>query len=182
MARTYTIPGLDDQQAARLQELLQQRLVALLDLQLTLKHVHWNLVGPRFIGVHEMLDPQVAGVRRMSDEVAERIATLGSEPLGTPGSITKLRTWDDYDLGRDTVLAHLGALDIVYRGVIGDHRSAIEESEDLDRVTQDLLIRQSGHLEMYHWFVRAHLESSGGRLRDEGAHTEVGAADRARGE
>ena len=25
---------------------LQQRLVALIDLELTLKHIHWNVVGP----------------------------------------------------------------------------------------------------------------------------------------
>jgi len=59
----FTIPGLTDKQAARLTELLQRQLSTYNDLHLTLKHIHWNVVGPNFIGVHEMLDPQVEAVR-----------------------------------------------------------------------------------------------------------------------
>ena len=46
---------MDNDAAAKTIEALEKRLVALLDLQLTLKHIHWNVVGPNFIGVHEML-------------------------------------------------------------------------------------------------------------------------------
>ncbi len=176
----FTIPKISDDEAKRLTTLLQERLTAALDLQLTLKHVHWNVVGPNFIGVHEMLDPQVDAVRAMSDDLAERIATLGASPAGTPGAILEMRTWDDYGLERDTVGAHLGALDLVYDGVIGDHRSAIAETEELDLVTQDMLIEQAEQMELFQWFVRAHLESSSGRLATEGATTEEEAASAAR--
>ncbi len=107
-------------------DLLQKQLSTYNDLHLTLKHVHWNVVGPNFIGVHEMIDPQVELVRGYADEVAERIATLGFSPQGTPGAILKDRTWDDYSVGRDTVQAHLAALDLVYNGVVEDIRKAIE--------------------------------------------------------
>ena len=99
---------------------LQGRLSAYNDLHLTLKHVHWNVVGPNFIGVHEMLDPQIDLVRGYADEVAERIAAMGGAPRGTVGAIVKDRTWDDYSLDRDTVTAHLAALDLVYNGVVGE--------------------------------------------------------------
>ena len=69
-----------------------------------------------------MLDPQVEEVRGYADAVAERIAALGVPPLGTPGQILKDRTWDDYSLGRDTVPAHLAALDLVYVNVVRDVR------------------------------------------------------------
>ena len=49
-------------------------------------------MGPNFIGVHEVLDPQVASVRLMVDEVAERIATLGGSPVGTPGYVSTHRS------------------------------------------------------------------------------------------
>lgn len=59
-------------------------------------------------------------------------------------------------MGRDTVQAHLAALDLVYTGVIEDIRQAIDETDELDQVTQDLLIGQAGPLEKFQWFVRAH--------------------------
>jgi starvation-inducible DNA-binding protein len=172
---------MDPAVAEKVRDRLQQRLVALIDLELTLKHIHWNVVGPTFIGVHEMLDPQVAAVRKMVDEVAERIATLGGSPVGTPGYVATHRSWDDYPILRATTLEHLGALDIVYGGVVADHRSAIEELEDPDPVTQDLLIEQSAELEQYQWFVRAHLEDRTGALSTAGAHTLADAAAQAGG-
>jgi starvation-inducible DNA-binding protein len=161
-------------------ELLQKALSRYNDLHLTLKHVHWNVVGPNFIGVHEMIDPQVDLVRGYADEVAERIAALGGSPLGTPGAIIEDRTWDDYSVNRDTVQAHLAALNLVYVGVIEDTRKAIEELGDLDPVSEDMLVGHAGELEKFQWFVRAHLENSGGELITEGATTEKSAARKAK--
>lgn len=172
----YTVPGLDEADAGRVIELLQSRLHAYNDLQLTLKHVHWNVVGPHFIAVHEMIDPQVEAVRAMADETAERIATLGGSPKGTPGSLVSERTWDDYSIGRATTQEHLGALDLVYRGVISETRKGIEELDKLDLVTQDMFISQTEKLELFHWFIRAHLENAGGELATSEASDETEAA------
>ncbi|MBY6410424.1 DNA starvation/stationary phase protection protein [Rhodococcus sp. BP-252] len=175
-SNSYTVPGMSTDDGARVATLLQDRLNAFNDLHLTLKHIHWNVVGPNFIAVHEMLDPQVEAVRGFADEVAERIATLGSSALGTPGTIVKQRSWDDYSIGRASAIEHLGALDLVYVGVIEDTRKAIEEIGKIDPITEDLLIGQSGQLELFHWFVRAHLENSGGQLSTAGATSEKQAA------
>jgi len=177
----YTVPGMSDKNSTRVIEILQTRLHAHNDLHLTLKHVHWNVVGPHFIAVHEMIDPQVEAVRAMADDTAERIATLGGSPKGTPGAIVKGRSWDDYDLGRATCEEHLGALDVVYNGVIADHRKAIELAGDIDPITEDMLIGQARDLELFHWFVRAHLENAAGDLDTRGAKTEKGAAKKAAG-
>jgi starvation-inducible DNA-binding protein len=160
----YTVPGLDRGDAADVAELLQDRLLALIDLTLTLKHIHWNVIGPTFISVHEMLDPQHAGTSAMVDAVAERIATLGSEPSGLPGHLVTARRWDDYPHGRAQVPVHLRELDSVYNGVILDNRRAIEKLGDLDPMSEDLLVGQTRDLELYQWFVRAHLESTDGSL------------------
>lgn len=58
-------------------------------------------------------------------------------------------------MGRDTVQAHLAALDLVYDGVIADTRNAIDETDDLDPVTNDMLIGHAAELEKFQWFVRA---------------------------
>ncbi len=182
MVSSYTVPGLDPEKGRKVAELLQGRLNALTDLHLTLKHIHWNVVGPNFIGVHEMLDPQVDAVREMSDDVAERIATLGYEPIGTPGALVANRTWDDYSINRAMTQEHLAALDLVYSGVITDHRAAIEATDDLDLVTQDMIIGQNEQLEQFQWFVRAHLEDASGTLANRGAGSEKAAAGQVAGQ
>lgn len=176
---TYTIPGMKSDSADKVIALLQDRLDSLSDLALTLKHVHWNVIGPNFIAVHTMLDPQVDAARVMVDETAERIAALGGSACGTPGALVARRDWDDYSIGRADTIEHLGALDVVYAGIIEAQRAAIEATEELDRVTQDMLIGHSRQLEQFHWFVRAHLEQADGSLRTAGAATERSAARRA---
>lgn len=156
----YTVPGLDKKQADDVIGLLDERMVSLIDLALTLKHVHWNVVGAGFIAVHEMLDPQVDEVREMTDALAERIATLGGTPVGTPSALVSRRTWDDYELAKAAVPAHLTALDAVYVGIIEDHRKAQERVAELDPVSEDMLIGQLAELEQFQWFIRAHLENA----------------------
>ncbi|MER6442680.1 DNA starvation/stationary phase protection protein Dps [Streptomyces sp. NPDC001185] len=172
----YTVPGLAAQDAGSVIELLQQRLHALNDLHLTLKHVHWNVVGPHFIAVHEMLDPQVDRVRDMADDVAERMAALGGVAYGTPGVLVEQRTWKDYSVGRADAIAHLGALNLVYTGLLEDLRALIKTVAEIDPVTEDLLIEQLRDLEQFQWFVRAHLETASGNLTTAGATTEIEAA------
>jgi starvation-inducible DNA-binding protein len=175
----FTIPGLTEAEGEKVAGILQQRLHALNDLALTLKHVHWNVVGPHFIAVHEMIDPHVVEVRDAVDETAERIATLGTSPNGLTGDLVATRSWEDYSLGRATTNEHLGALDVVYQGVITDHRAAQAAVADLDPVTEDMIIGQLRQLELFHWFVRAHLENTGGRLATGDSSSERGAANAA---
>jgi starvation-inducible DNA-binding protein len=157
-----TVPSVSTQTSTQVVSLMQERLAALLDLQLTLKHIHWNVVGMNFIAIHQMLDPQVDAVRAMSDEVAERIATMGGEPLGTPGAIVRERSWADYELNRAPTVRHLTALDDVYSGVIADHRGVAEALGDLDPVSEDVFIGHLRQLELFQWFVRAHLKDASG--------------------
>ena len=160
----YTAPGIEKEDSHRVTEILQTRLHALNDLHLTLKHAHWNVVGPEFISVHEMLDPQVDEVRAWADLVAERIATMGVAPKGTPGAIVTGRTWDDYPLNRASSLAHISALNDVYIDVIKDFRTAIAESAKVDPVSEDILVEVTRGLELFQWFLRAFITKSDGSL------------------
>ncbi|CAM3681989.1 Dps family protein [Tsukamurella ocularis] len=160
----FSIPGLVAGDAEELVGVLQDRLIALADLALTLKHVHWNVVGPHFIAAHRMVDDHVGTVRRMVDETAERIATLGGVPRGTPGVIVSQRNWSDYPVGRADASAHMTALDAVYVGVIESHRAAVGASADRDPMTHDMLIGHCRALEQLHWMVRAHLEDENGEI------------------
>ncbi|MBQ4832546.1 DNA starvation/stationary phase protection protein Dps [Pseudoalteromonas sp. MMG010] len=162
----FTAPGMDKPSAEKTIAQLENRMVSLIDLQLTLKHIHWNVVGPNFISVHEMLDPQVAVIREMTDTIAERIATLGGEPVGTVQSIVDRRSWNDYPIGKGNVKEHLIALNKVYNGINADHRKALETLAQTDPVSEDMIIAQLAELEQFQWFVRAHIESATGKLEN----------------
>lgn len=174
---TFTAPTLSAATGKKVAERLQQRLVGMTDLAMTLKHIHWNVVGPNFIAVHEMLDPQYQAASLMVDEIAERISTLGGSPNALPGTLVTTRTWDDYDLDRADGIVHLGALDLVYEGTIADHREAIDDIGETDIISQDLLISQTRQLEQFQWFVRAHLADAAGGMANAGATTEMEAAE-----
>lgn len=115
----------------------------------------------------------------MADDVAERVAALGGVAQGTPGALVDGRTWKDYSVGRADAIAHLGALDPVYTGLIEDLRAAVETAGGIDPATEYLLIGQLRDLEQFQWFVRAHLETAGGSLVTNGATSEVEAAEKA---
>jgi starvation-inducible DNA-binding protein len=153
-----TVPGLRTEDADAVVAILDTRLTSLIDLQLTIKHVHWNVVGPGFLSVHEMLDDMVGPVREMTDSAAERMRILGGSPMGTPAAVVARRSWEDYELGTDAVYVHLKALDRVFSGIISDHRQAIAELSSLDPVTEDLLIAQTAQLEEFQWFIRSFFE------------------------
>jgi len=177
MQHQYAPSGMDTGQAEKVGAILQERLASLIDLSLILKHVHWNVIGSGFVAVHEMMDTQTEDTRLMVDAVAERITTMGGVAAGLAGQVVDMRSADDeYALGRAPVMAHLGALDKVYERIGAGHREAIEQVDGLDPVTEDLLVSQAATLELNHWFIRAHLSDTDGRLATAGAATQLDAA------
>ena len=57
-------------------DILNARLADAIDLALITKQAHWNLKGPSFIAVHEMLDPMRAAIDTHVDIIAERAFEL----------------------------------------------------------------------------------------------------------
>ena len=62
----FTVPSMTPREAQPVIKVLEERLVALVDTALTIKHVHWNVVGPHFIAAHEMLDDHLERVSEWS--------------------------------------------------------------------------------------------------------------------
>jgi starvation-inducible DNA-binding protein len=58
-----SVPGLDADTAARVVDAVVPRHACLLDLLLSLEHVHWNVVGPMFMSV-VIADHRGAGASR----------------------------------------------------------------------------------------------------------------------
>ena len=125
---------------------------------LVLKHAHWNVTGPNFIAVHEMLDPEVEAVLAQADETAERIATLGGTPDGRADAIVRNRTWKSFDAeGRVGTEEYLKALIEYYDAFIADDRKAIAELDELDVISSNIIQDHVQELEKFQWFMRSHL-------------------------
>lgn len=158
MALLYTNPGLDEETSEKIITILQNRLSNEQEAALVLKHAHWNLVGPNFIAVHEMLDPEVDSVLNQADETAERISQLGGSPMGRADDVLANRTWDKFELtGRKSVEEYLKALIAYYEQFIAADREAIKQLDELDVISSNIVQDHVQDLEKFLWFMRAHL-------------------------
>lgn len=156
--------GVNKMAATEAVVILQYLLSCELEMYLTIKQAHWNVIGPAFIGVHKLLDKGADLALEMSDGTAERIATLGAAPVGTPGAIVSHREHEDYPLLKAETQQHLTAIDHVLSDVGGKLRNAIARTGVLDVVSQNMLLGHAESLEKFQWLVRAHLEIDGGAL------------------
>ncbi|MBT1162671.1 MULTISPECIES: Dps family protein [Bifidobacterium] len=158
MTLAFVVPGLDEATSEKAIAILQNRLSQEQEAALVLKHAHWNVTGPNFIAVHEMLDPEVESVLAQADETAERIATLGGTPDGRADAIVRNRTWKPFDTeGRAGTTAYLEALIEYYDAFIAEDRRAVAELDELDFVSSNIIQDHVQQLEKFHWFMRSHL-------------------------
>lgn len=158
MALSFVVPGLDEAVSEKIIAILQNRLSQEQEAALVLKHAHWNVSGPNFIAVHEMIDPEVTSVLAQADETAERIATLGGSPDGRVDSIARHRDWKTFDVeGRRSTEEYLKALVEYYDTFIADDRKAIAELDELDVISSNIVQDHVQDLEKFQWFMRSHL-------------------------
>lgn len=154
----FSVPGLEAGASEKIISILQSRLYNENEAALVLKHAHWNVTGPNFIAVHEMLDPQVEVVRNQADETAERIAALGGEPDGTPDGIVRSRDWEPFAAkGRESTEYYLKALVKYYDAFIVADREAIKELDELDVISSNIVQDHVQDLEQFQWFMHSHL-------------------------
>lgn len=159
---TSTIPGsrtipstLDDMARDEVAARLQPCLVDLIDLALAAKQLHWTVVGRNFSSLHLQLDTVTTAYRMWSDQVAERMSTVGVTPDGRSQRVAAdtaatpvTEGWvGEHDVVED-MLARLS-------GTIGRMRGQLDGMGEHDPVSEDLLISVLAGLEEQHWMFAA---------------------------
>lgn len=134
---------------------LQPLLVDLIELSLTGKQLHWNVVGDRFKPLHEHLDEVVAQYRSWSDDVAERLTSIGVAPDGRVQRVAgdspedpAPESWTKQD---DVVAVMTDRIEAVARRT----RERLEGLGDIDLASEDLVIQILDGLEMQLWMFSA---------------------------
>ncbi|MEN1681240.1 MAG: DNA starvation/stationary phase protection protein [Planctomycetota bacterium] len=134
---------------------LQACLVDLIDLSLQGKQAHWNVVGPHFTPIHELLDAIVDTAREASDEVAERIVTLAEPADGLVTTVAEKSRLAAYPTGLQPDAATVTLVADRLKTVIEGLRTSIEVTGETDPISEDLLIGQTAELEKHLWMVQA---------------------------
>lgn len=135
--------------------ILQPILTDLIAFSLTVKQLHWNVIGPHFRPIHLHLDEIYGEVLEAIDKVAERMTATGHSPTGTVKSVASDTELVDVPTGfiKDEEVLLLAGQRI--HELIGLIRSRMETIENIDTVTADILHQIVETLEKHHWMLRA---------------------------
>jgi starvation-inducible DNA-binding protein len=140
-------------------ELLNARLADAIDLALAVKQAHWNLRGPTFIAVHELLDTFREQLDGHVDTIAERVAQLDGIALGTSQTVAKSTTLAPYPTDIRKVEDHIRALVERYAATGKTAREAIDTADEAgDADTADIFTAASRDLDKSLWFLKSHLD------------------------
>jgi starvation-inducible DNA-binding protein len=127
----------------------------LINLALLAKHAQWNLVGPTFRSMRQLLDELADLSRDQADDVAERALTLGHHPDGRAATVARddsLPTIPAGELRDEVVITAFGS---ILDAVVSHIHEAIEVVTD-DPVTRDLFTTIVGSVERHSWTIRSH--------------------------
>ena len=151
--------GLKSNTKTAMIDLLNARLADAIDLALATKQAHWNLKGPNFIAVHELLDQLRDDVDEHVDIIAERVAQLDGIALGTTQNVARTSKLAAYPTDIRKVPDHIGALVERYAALSRSTRDGIDTADEGgDADTADILTAFSRSLDKNLWFLKSHLE------------------------
>lgn len=157
MAQVSSI-GLDAGNRQRAAAALQELLVGVIDLTLTLKQAHWNIRGSGFRELHLHLDEIVDMTRGFSDEIAERIVALDIPADGRVSAVAEDSGLDAFPSGFVGVQDAVGLLVGLMDAVIARGRQAQASLGKFDAVSEDLVIGGLRDLEKQRWMLSASID------------------------
>jgi starvation-inducible DNA-binding protein len=152
---TVENPDTDLDQRKQLAASLTGMLADAQTLMVKTQGVHWNVVGPLFISLHQLTEDQYNDLFGAIDEIAERIRALG---YPAPKSLADMMPHSAIgeETGNPTAEEMVAALARDHETVARRLRDAVETAEGLrDVATADLLTERLQVHEQAVWMLRA---------------------------
>jgi starvation-inducible DNA-binding protein len=136
---------------------LQETLLELIGLSLVGKQLHWTVVGPHFVPVHEQLDDLVESWHLLADVVAERAVALGYFPDGQATSVAAHDRRPPVEPGpvedRDVISELVPRVAEISEEI----RRRMDRLGELDPASQDVLVDVVRELEKQLWLLRSQM-------------------------
>lgn len=137
--------------------LLNQNIADVSDLYSQTKQAHWNVVGPRFIPLHELFDLLADGVLPAVDMLAERVTALGGVAKGTTRMAAATSRLPEFPEKLDSGDQALDLLIERFGMVANNARAAIDLSAAAgDMATSDLFTELVRGLDKHLYFLEQH--------------------------
>lgn len=153
------VKGLSDNARKTAISELNARLADGLALALAVKQAHWNVKGPNFIAIHELLDGVHAHLQEQNDVMAERVQILDGVALGTARLVAENSTLEDYPTDLTKSADHLKEICARLRDHGEKLRAAVDAVEEAgDADTADLFTAASRSADKDLWFLQSHLD------------------------
>lgn len=148
------------QEASRVEivRALQPIQTGCVELYLQLKNAHWNVRGNAFGSLHGIFDEAAANALQFTDELAERMAILGGEPIATVQKIAAVPQLADAPSGmknQEEFVRLVVDRMSYFTGLIRD--SLVIFERNADPVTNDVCLRGLANLEKKLWMLESHL-------------------------
>ena len=141
--------------AATVHQHLQDTVTDLIALALNTKQLHWNIQGPRFQSVHELLDVLHAEYLLQIDELAERVSAVGHPVDGRAATVAAQAGVPEVPEGfvRDDAVIEMQLKGL--ESVINRVRPRQEHLGEVDAPSEDMLIALLQILEKHAWMLRS---------------------------
>ncbi|MFP4097132.1 MAG: Dps family protein, partial [Cyclobacteriaceae bacterium] len=135
-------------------EALQATLYELISQRHAVQQAHWNVQGPRFYALHDLLGHFYEDLGPKIDMIAERKLALGVSADGRPTAVAEAADLEPVPEGYMDDQRLLDLLTARYKTISDRLYERIEATGD-DLVTQDMLINVTGMIDDQLWKLRA---------------------------
>src|SRR5690554_6217930 len=129
-----------------------------------LQHFHWYVKGPHFFVLHEKFEEFYNEGFGYVDEIAERILTIGGEPISTLKGYLEVATIEEAK-GGETAEEMVDLLSKDFDKLIGEFETGMEVAEENgDQPTSDIFLEMKTSIEKHNWMLKAYLNKVGAQV------------------